>query len=164
MIVFACIGWFCIVATVICQNMPISALERHVGLAQSQHVDIAMVKSDLFLPPQIRSPCRNGMCGGVSYNEIMLHYKGLLNVIFYTFYLSIISLYPSIHLYLFINMNAIIFFSFVWVNKECHYFLQVYSLLKQNFKIIHSKNKTNQPPGRHGSMLKMYQIRILEFG
>lgn len=78
----------------------------------------------------------------------------------FIYYISL-SIHPSLSIY---QHECYYFFSFVWVNKECHYFLQVYSLLKQNFKIIHSKNKTNQPPGRHGSMLKMYQIRILEFG
>ena len=105
MLVFVCIGWFCLVATVSCQIMPISAManfkDQHLGLP-------VQGKSNIFSLPSIanRSPCRDGMCGGVSYNEILQQYKG--------FFLSIISLYSSIHLYLFINIIFFISVILLW--------------------------------------------------
>nr|XP_022309334.1 uncharacterized protein LOC111115051 [Crassostrea virginica] len=69
MLVFACFAWFCLLATVSCQLqiqvLPMPDLQKHV------------VQSQLFPLPQNRSPCRNGLCKGVSYDDITQQYKGL---------------------------------------------------------------------------------------
>ena len=101
-----------------------------------------VVQSQLFPLPQNRSPCRNGLCKGVSYDEITQQYKGLLNVIFlkflFIYYISLF-IYQSLPIYqneLFYCLNIGL------VYKKSRYFLQVYSLPKQNFKIIPKLYKT----------------------